>query len=162
MIKKKNPLYSQWLYFLLHNQEWPTQRWSGAWTGRTGCRVRTAAPRNSMTSWWCAGGRGLMTGRRLNFCRTLSTTSLSQQRDNTRCSRDCRKKGTVFQPRDDKMSDGEMWDLNGSRTNWTFFFLKIFQMDNFFFFYTYIILSECKSYLWLLLSPAAKSAQQIC
>lgn len=82
---------SHWRHFLFPNQGWPTQRWSGAWTSCTGCRVRTAAPMNSMTLWVCAGGRGLRTGPRLNFSRTFSKTSSSPRRDNMRCSRDKRK-----------------------------------------------------------------------
>lgn len=83
---------SHLLHFLFPNQGWPTQRWSGVWTGRTGCPVRTAAPRSSTKLWIYAGRRGLRRGQPLNICRTLSTTTLSPQRDNMKCNRDQRKR----------------------------------------------------------------------
>lgn len=88
----KNLLKSHAGCFFSPNQGWPIRRWSGTWTNRTGCRVRKAAHRNSMTLWWCVGGRSLRNGQLLNFCRTLSMTFLSPRRDNMRCSRDYRKK----------------------------------------------------------------------
>lgn len=73
-------------------QEWPTQRWSGVWTGSTGCRGPTAVQRNCTRSWWRAGSRSLRSDPLLTFCRPLSMTSSLPPRDNTRNSLDHSKK----------------------------------------------------------------------